>query len=285
MHRPCSASIVRSELPDHRDIRQRRHCVRPQFSGGNVNGVQTRGWRQCQPPFRAHVPWFSFRVFVKGRCWCHKNLEQDRFATRRTTGPCVEGSRGASGGARHQDIGHPDRPPRTCSQILGHFVRRASDLVEPDPSGRRRASSFAPPGSLCGGEGDMFVAVCRPRGSGTVRWEARPGHVGVLEFHSARQSRGLGRRNEGLRPVASVLGKFGFPQCQRQRGALGRTGCPRSWSDTQMSLASWWDSWSTRQTFPDRSTLSLGAPETGGNMKRLFALRRRSERRVCSQDG
>ena len=28
-----------------------------------------------------------------------------------TTGPCVEESRSASGGARHQDIGHPDRPP------------------------------------------------------------------------------------------------------------------------------------------------------------------------------
>ena len=40
---------------------------------------------------------------------------------------------------------HPDRPPRTCSQILGHFVRRAPDLAEPDPFGRRRASSFAPP--------------------------------------------------------------------------------------------------------------------------------------------
>ena len=61
---------------------QRRHCVRPQFSEGNVNGVQTRGWRQCQPPFRPHVPRFPFRVFVGGRFWCHKKLEQGRFATR-----------------------------------------------------------------------------------------------------------------------------------------------------------------------------------------------------------
>ena len=126
---------------------------------------------------------------------------------------------------------------------------------------------------------------CVDADSGRVRQEARPGHVGVLAFHSARQPRGLGRRNEGHRRVANVFGRFGCPWCLRQRGPLGRTGCPRSWSITQMSFASWWDSWSTRQTFPDRSTFSLGAPETGGNMKRLFALMRRSERRVCSQDG
>ena len=121
----------------------------------------------------------------------------------------MEGSTGASGGARHQDIEHSDRPPGTCSQILGHCVRRAPDLVEPDPFGRRRASSFAPPGSLCGGEGDMFVAVCRPRGSGRVGQEARPGHVGVLEFHSARQPRGLGRRNEDIVALPMSLGGLG----------------------------------------------------------------------------
>ena len=87
-----------------------------------------------------------------------------------------------------------------------------------------------------------------------------------------------GRRNEGHRPVANIFGRFGCPWCPRQpTGPLGRTGCPRSWSVTQMSFASWWDSWSTRQTLPDRTTLSLGAPEMGGNMKRLFALRRRSQ--------
>ena len=92
--------------------------------------------------------------------------------------------------------------------------------------------------SLCGGEGDGFVAVCRARGSGRVRQEARPGHVGVLDVQSARQFRGLGCRNEGHRRVANVFGRFGCPRCPRQRGRLGRTGCPRSWSVTQMSLAS-----------------------------------------------
>ena len=222
MHRPCSLSIVRSEPPDHRDIRQRRHCVRPQFSGGNVNGVQTRGWRQCQLPFRAHVPWFSFRVFVRGRCWCHKiwnktGLRPGEPQARVWKGPGVPvEERGIK--ILGTPIGHLERVRR----FLVTLSRRAPDLVEPDPSGRRRASSLAPPGSLCGGEGDMFVAVVSTQRQWNGSLGARPGHVGVLEFHSARQSRGLGRRNEGLRPVASVLGKFGFPQCQRQRGALGR---------------------------------------------------------------
>ena len=214
-----------------------------------------------------------------------------------TTGPCVEGSRCASGAARHQDIvtpiGHLEHVRRFVVTLSDEHQTLLSQILL---VGDVQAALLLP-ASLCGGEGDMFVAVCRPRGSGRVRQEARPGHVGVLEVHSARQPCGLGRRSEGHRPVANVFGRFGCPWCPRQRGALGRTACPRSWSVTQMSLASLWDSRSTRQrrvcrqspklpgTLPNRSTLSLGAPETGGNMKRLFALRRRSERRVCSQDG
>ena len=167
------------------------------------------------------------------------------------TGPCVEGSRSASGGARHQDFGHPGRPPRTRSQILAHIVRRA------DPLGRRRASSLVPPGSLCGGESDIFVAVCRPRGR--VRQEARPGRVGVLEFHSSR----LRRRSEGHRTVANVFGRFGCPLCSshQQDSPLGHLG-----RLVAHDPASWCDSWSTRQrhaklpaTLLDWSTFSMGA--------------------------
>ena len=46
--------------------------------------------------------------------------------------PRLEGCGSASGRARHQDIGHPDRPPRIRSQILDRFDRRTPDPAEPD---------------------------------------------------------------------------------------------------------------------------------------------------------
>ena len=42
----------------------------------------------------------------------------------------------ARGGARHEDFGHPDRPPRVRSQILVLFVHGPPDTVEPDAKDR-----------------------------------------------------------------------------------------------------------------------------------------------------
>ena len=129
-------------------------------------------------------------------------------AGKEPTCSCLEGSRSCSGGARHQDFRHPIGHPEYVRRFL-FSLSDAPDLVEPDLHGRRRASSLAPAGTLCGGEGDLCIAVCRPRGSGRVRQEAR----------AARQPRGLG----GHRHVANISGRFGCPQCpsHRQGSPLG----------------------------------------------------------------
>ena len=292
MRRPCSARIVRSEPPDH--IHRRRQCLRPHFSEGNVDGVETRGWRQCQPPCRTHVLRFPLRIFAGRRFWCHafnptrrgwgtmprrpscfvlvsvasagsegwrvllvlstpwcktrcgrrresaSTWRRQKSATRQVCDQeCATCCKEWRGNGTHLPVGGVQecqwrskasrfwaRPPRICSQILAHLVRRAPDLNEPDPLGRRRASSLGPPGFLCGGEVDMLIAVYRPKGSGRVHQEARPRHVGVLEFYSARQSRGLGRRNEAHRHVANVFGRLGCPQCPspQQGSQLGQLG-------------------------------------------------------------
>ena len=54
------------------------------------------------------------------------------------TSPCLEGSNSASGNARHEDFGHPDRPPRISSQILallshGHRTLLSRIPLKPSP--------------------------------------------------------------------------------------------------------------------------------------------------------
>ena len=74
----------------------------------------------------------------------------------------------------------------------------------------------------------MFVAVCRPRGSGRVRQEARPGHVGVLEVHSALHVNLVDWVTETIDivPLPMSLGGLGVRSAQGSVGHLGPTGLP-----------------------------------------------------------
>ena len=232
MHRPCSASIVRSD---------------PQTTVTSVNGVTASDliFRRATSTGFRHVDGgsaspFFVRMFHGSPSEC---LWEDDSAVTKIwnkaglrQGVC-DVLETAARDRNHRPVwrgpGVPveERGIKILGTPIGHpeHVRRFLVTLSDEhqtllPLGRRRASNFAPPGSLCSGEGDGFVAVCRPRGSGRVRQEARPGHVGVLEVHSARQPRGLGRRNEGHRPVANVFGRFGC--AQQPTGPLGPTACP-----------------------------------------------------------
>ena len=185
--------------------------VRPQFLEGN-NGFRHFNRGNTTLP-RAHMPELLFRMLVEGQFQCHNNLQQNKFASSvRRVGKSGARSKphsrvwkgsGVPGGTKHQDVGHPDGPTGTCARILRHLSDKYK-TCKPDPLDRKRAKNFAPPGSLCGGENDMFVMIRK------VSEEERPGHVRILKFHSARQPRGLGRSNEGHRPVANIFWKFRF---------------------------------------------------------------------------
>ena len=235
MHRPCSASIVRSEPPDHRDIRQRRHCVRPQFSEGNVNGVQTRGRRQCQPPFRAHVPWFPFRVFVGGRFWCHKNLEQGRFATRivRRVGKSGAGSEPQARVWRGPGVPVEERGIKILGTPIGHPEHVRRFLVTLSDEHQTLLSQILLVGDVqaallllahrAAGRATCSLRCVDPEAVEGFARRARPGHVGVLEVHSALHVNHVDWVTETIDivPLPMSLGGFGCPWCLRQRGPLG----------------------------------------------------------------